>query len=138
MFPDPTAGRDAIGGHGGEGEVVAIAMNAESWPPMATTDAVMSQSGSVAGMSYFTSRDTESSHRSIRSCATVCDQTCVRGRPGNVGAEADRQPTVEMIGLLGFDSVSTQRSWGDAPSSGVETEVETTQRGNQSIGTNNR
>ena len=51
MFPDPTAGRDAIGGHGGEGEVVAIAMNAEWWPPMATTDAVMSQSGSVASMS---------------------------------------------------------------------------------------
>ena len=72
-------------------QVVAIAMNAEPWPPMASTDAVMSQLRSVAGMPYFTSRDTESSHRSIRSCATACDQTCVRGRPGNVGAESDRQ-----------------------------------------------
>lgn len=49
--PDPTAGRDATGGTWWRG---SGRCDRDGWcaaPPMATTDAVMSQSGSVASMS---------------------------------------------------------------------------------------
>ena len=78
-------------------------------PPMATTDVVMSQSGSVASMSN--SRVT--TPRVLTAELTAAPPSVTRlvreTGDGTVGAEADRQPTAdrrpptaERIGLLGF------------------------------------
>jgi len=109
--PDPTAGRDATGGHGREGQVVAIAINGaprHRWRPRmwSCPNREASQVCPIRGSRHreFSPQNSQLRHRlSPDLCARPATGLSAQKLTASRPPTADRRPpTAERIGLLGF------------------------------------